>query len=183
MTDTTKKAISWADLPQEIADLILREVVKEEKLRVLNAVILSFVCHQWKGKDFIAKATIIPEPLPYQYEEDEELPNKTTDLTAAAAQHGWFSLLKWLREMKCPWDPTTCNGAAIGGHLEILKWAREKGCPWYEGVCFYAAQAGKFEVLKWLREGGCPWDLHTCSGAAAGGHLDILKWAREQGCP
>jgi len=47
----------------------------------------------------------------------------------AAAEGGHFELLKWLREMGCPWDYRTCAEAAAKGHFEMLKWAIENGCP------------------------------------------------------
>jgi hypothetical protein len=45
-------------------------------------------------------------------------------------------VLKWARgEKDCPWDETTCSGAAYGGHLEALKWARANHCPWDAREC------------------------------------------------
>jgi hypothetical protein len=34
-------------------------------------------------------------------------------------------MLRWAREQGYPWDESTCEHAAKGGHLEVLRWARE----------------------------------------------------------
>jgi hypothetical protein len=54
-------------------------------------------------------------------------------------------VLKWARENGCPWDESTCDAAADGGHLEVLKWARENGCPWDEDTRRIAASKGYVE--------------------------------------
>ena len=57
---------------------------------------------------------------------------------ALAARGGNEDALKWLRSPEreggpCPWDRTTCAGAAGEyGDLELLQWCREQGCPWDE---------------------------------------------------
>ena len=37
-------------------------------------------------------------------------------------------MLQWARENGCPWDESTCWGAAENGHLEVLEWAKANGC-------------------------------------------------------
>ncbi len=47
--------------------------------------------------------------------------NFEASVTAAAAKHGHFELLKWLASQKCAsWDERTCTFLAVGGHLEVL---------------------------------------------------------------
>jgi len=50
-------------------------------------------------------------------------------VTEAAAWHGHFKALKWLRKQRCPWDEYTLMAADYGGHARIVDWAIENGCP------------------------------------------------------
>ena len=47
-------------------------------------------------------------------------------------------MLQWARAKGCPWDESTCLGAAMNGHLAVLQWARAQGCPWDERTCAFA---------------------------------------------
>lgn len=103
-----------------------------------------------------------------------------------AAENGYFYLLKWAKQNKCPYgyDETIGYLAAKGGHLEILKWTQETkkniSDKWF---CAQAAKGGHLEILKYLRENGYEWDAWTCAWATGGGHFDVVKWAQEHGCP
>jgi len=50
-------------------------------------------------------------------------------------------VLRWARELGCPWDWLMCAYAAGGGHLDVLRWAREHDCLWNAWTCEYAAGA------------------------------------------
>jgi hypothetical protein len=102
---------------------------------------------------------------------------------AMAARYGHLETLKWLREVRCPWDEYTCTYAAKGGHLECLQWLRRQNCPWNEGACSVAARGGHLEVLKWLREEACPRNESTFGSAAEYGCLEILQWLYDNHCP
>jgi hypothetical protein len=39
-------------------------------------------------------------------------------------------VLQWLRANGCPWNGTTCEGAALLGHREVVQWALDNGCEW-----------------------------------------------------
>lgn len=106
-------------------------------------------------------------------------------LCATAARHGDLTVLRWLRERKCPWDATTCVEAARKGRIVALRWARENGCPWGEKVFEEAAAASKREVLEWLynQSSPCPWDSRSCQRAAQNGDLETLRWLRRRECP
>ncbi len=45
--------------------------------------------------------------------------NFEASVTAAAAKHEHFDLLKWLASQKCAWDDRTCTFLAASGHLEV----------------------------------------------------------------
>ncbi|KAG5178057.1 hypothetical protein JKP88DRAFT_330616 [Tribonema minus] len=64
--------------------------------------------------------------------------------------------------------------AAGGGHLELVwwLWARANGCPWNESTTQSAAAGGHLEVLQWACANGCFWDEWLCSVAAAHGRLE-----------
>jgi len=78
----------------------------------------------------------------------------------------------------CPWDASTCNAAARGGHLLVLQWAAENNCPW-DYVSIWSAAAGgrnfsvpQPKVLQWARENGCPWNSDSClEEALKGNHV------------
>ncbi len=52
--------------------------------------------------------------------------------------------------------PWMCNKAAEYGQLEILKFAREIGCPWNIHTYIYALRNGNEELIKYLVDNGCP---------------------------
>ena len=73
--------------------------------------------------------------------------------------------------------------SATLGHLDVLQWAHESGCPWDETTCSGAARRGHLEVLQWARAHGCPWDHETLTQAASCGHMFVVEWAEAYGCP
>ena len=44
----------------------------------------------------------------------------------------------------CPWNESTCSGAAKNGHFEILKWAHDNGCPWDDIYLFMCSKKWPF---------------------------------------
>ena len=60
------------------------------------------------------------------------------------------------RESATARGPSTCAGAARGGHLEMMQWAREHGALWdVVYVRLLAAEGGHQEKLeRWLAEHG-----------------------------
>ena len=59
-------------------------------------------------------------------------------------------MLKWACAKGCPWDGTTCEGAAREGHLEVLQWATENGALWRPNLCKFAADRGHHHVMDWI---------------------------------
>ena len=51
----------------------------------------------------------------------------------------------YLKENHCPWDESTCEKAAKGGHLDVLEYLHENDCPWDEWTCWHAARGGHLE--------------------------------------
>ena len=129
---------------------------------------------------------------------------------SVAAGSGHLHVLKWGREVGCPWDAWTCAAAAWGGHLEMLRYLRASGCPWdartsaaaaihedtrliefahtngcvwSKYTCANAASVGNLEALRYARERFCPWNEWTLLAAAERGHLDVLRWAKARGAP
>ena len=104
-------------------------------------------------------------------------------LQQEAAAKGQLEVLQWLHANGCPWNRSTCSGAAGGGHLKAMQWLIANGCPWNADTCAWAAKGGHLEVLQWARENGCPWDNLTCCWAIQYGHIELLNWAVANGCP
>jgi len=80
---------------------------------------------------------------------------------SSAAEGGHLAVLRWLREIGCPWDAHTCARAAQGGHLEVLKWARRHDAPWDESTFLAAAEAGAYtrplsaQLERFIWDRGC----------------------------
>ena len=103
---------------------------------------------------------------------------------AEAAERGYLGTLQNLhRRGRVTFNIELCKAAAYGGQLEVLKWLREIGCPWDELTCATAASGGYLKMLQWARANGCLWDEMTFAGAAIRGHIKVLNWARANGCP
>ena len=149
----------------KVNQLILEKIVtrEEDLLQIFQDITKKYNLHIFR--DIIAKK--------YDYDSDIV----SNHLCHIAAIHGHLKILKWAREIGCPWDEYICMYAAQNNHLEILKWARENGCPWNKYTCMSAANNGHLDVLKWARENGCPWDESTCEAAEYNGHWNVLKWA------
>jgi hypothetical protein len=102
---------------------------------------------------------------------------------AEVALLGQLEQLAWLREVGCPWNDSTTECAARGGHMAVLQWARAHGCTWSITTCHRAARAGQLATLQWAVANGCEWSTETSYHAAAKGRLSVLQWLVAIGCP
>jgi len=130
--------------------------------------VMQFVSHNW---NLMAKKI-----------ENQLLEFESNSSIMEYALNGHLEVLKWAREIGCPWNEDTCSNIAKNGHFEVLKWDRENRCSWDRNTCNSATFSTSLEVLKWFRE----WlflNEDTCDSAAKNEHLKVLKWARENGCP
>jgi hypothetical protein len=50
----------------------------------------------------------------------------------------------------CPWDETTCSGAAYNGYLEILKWAIDNGCKLDDVTYSCIIRYSNPSIVKWV---------------------------------
>ena len=99
------------------------------------------------------------------------------ELTDLAAAEGHVETLKYLRRTGCPWDESTAETAAEGGHTSVLEYMRSEipPCPFDKRSTSRAACNGHLGTLQWLRREGCAMDPMVCDVAARCGHLEILK--------
>jgi hypothetical protein len=101
-----------------------------------------------------------------------------------AAELGCLNALRRLERRGLLDKQHFCSVAAGSGHLHVLKWGREIGCPWDAWTCAAAAWGGHLEMLRYLRRAGCPWDARTIIVGARGGHpeahLEVLTWLRAE---
>lgn len=102
---------------------------------------------------------------------------------SVAAGSGHLHVLKWGREIGCPWDTWTCASAAWGGHLEMLRYLRRAGCPWDARTSAAAAIHEDTRLIEFVHTNGCAWSKYTCANAASVGNLNALRYAREHLCP
>ena len=90
-------------------------------------------------------------------------------------------MLKYAHEKDYPWDESTCEWAARGGHLEVLKYAHENGCPWNEWICHAAAGGGRWDTLKYAHEHGCPWNAERIRRlVAAKGDREMIEYVERE---
>ena len=86
-------------------------------------------------------------------------------------------MLQWLRtqDPPCPWDESTCEAAAGGGHLEMLQWlrAQDPPCPWDVSTCTLAYDRGYVDILLWLvsQDPPCPCPPHILEQLRTDGRL------------
>ena len=112
----------------------------------------------------------------------------TESCVAACSKNGNLTMLKYLKDIGCPWINWTCRPhfyASLNGHLDVLKWLNDNQCPIYlnEDLCSVSAKGNHIEVLKYLIEDmNCPCDSLTTSALAGTGNLEILKYCIDKGC-
>jgi hypothetical protein len=104
-----------------------------------------------------------------------------------------MEMLQWLHSQGCLGDEHTLRWAAVRGDWNIMKWLREIGCPWGSETFPAAVRNENFdlEVLKWLKINKCPWGpsnsafgaIMAFTAAVRRGDLKILLWLRMEGCP
>lgn len=67
-----------------------------------------------------------------------------------------LKMIKYLRDLDCPWDEDTFAWHAGRGKINILKYLLKNKCPWNEKTCYNAASSRVVECLKFVHENGCP---------------------------
>jgi len=213
---------SYDDLPSELLAMILNLIDP------VSLVVCAFVCRRWDAllprsdvekraddssitQDKTLSAKEVLRLIEFRKQHPPRPKRMTGEFFAAAiASHGYLNILRWARDLGCPWDERVCNNAAQQGHLDILEyavdagcsdwqeafgfaarqgylkileWGRKRGGAWNGWIACEAARGGQLEVLKWMKADGCHLPAGVCESAAEGGHLHVLIWAREQKCP
>ncbi|KAG2495520.1 hypothetical protein HYH03_006463 [Edaphochlamys debaryana] len=119
----------------------------------------------------------------------QALPTLTSGVFSAAASAGKVALVRWLREVGCPWDPVAYETAAHAGSQELAEWLAENGCPMGEDGEPYvrAARNGDVAMMACLRRLGVPWSpsgaTFTRALSDSRCELPALVWLREAGVP
>ena len=112
------------------------------------------------------------------------------ELFPLAAKMGYFEILKWLHEIKCPEGinirdefagSSAFSMAAKTGSLEMMKWLNDHGYEWDENTFDYAAVNGSLENMMWLKESGCNWNEDTCYCILRHGNLQNVIWSKQNG--
>lgn len=107
------------------------------------------------------------------------------DALRAAAYHGNFAVMRWLRmETGAAWSEETTAAAADGGNIDCLSWLHSNNCPWDEETVVMAAAGGLMDLLQYThREGLRAPSGKACAAAAASGHMEVLRWLAYHGYP
>lgn len=101
-----------------------------------------------------------------------------------AAQNGDLKLLKQARKHGCPFDRTSVEFAARGGHFNCVKYMIEnKLVELHPDMCKAAVQGGQKEILEYLREKGCPYNIDCISIALYYGIYEMLVYLDEKEYP
>jgi hypothetical protein len=89
-----------------------------------------------------------------------------------------LELLKWLKEMKCPWNVRTFDKAASYCDIETLQWLKDNECPWDYNTFIFACGHNNVSVLEWLNKNKCPIknDEKPLIYAVSNGKLDNVIW-------
>jgi hypothetical protein len=96
-------------------------------------------------------------------------------------------VLRYLRELGCPWDAAACNDAAFYSQLEALRYMHEEGCPWDAvRACELAAGSGSLDIIKYTVEKNnlvltAAQLTNMLNAAGRNGELETAKWLRLQG--
>ena len=80
----------------------------------------------------------------------------------------------------------TCNlfdEAARFGYYSIVEFLHQKGCPYDPRACAYAAKGGHLSIVRFFIDHGYAIDTDSCEGAAFGYNLDILRELCDFGVP
>jgi hypothetical protein len=103
----------------------------------------------------------------------------------AAAERGYFEMLRWAREHGCEWNEhTILSSAASSGNVQMAAWVKRQPGVFFSPAAMHAAAAnGHTAMCEWLRAEGSPWHGLDCAAAANGAHLETLRWLRQHGCP
>ena len=67
--------------------------------------------------------------------------------------------MMWLKEEKCSQDKVafrTAAAAAKHGSFQNMMWLKEQGRRWDVNTFWYASKHENPEILKWLQDNGCP---------------------------
>lgn len=68
----------------------------------------------------------------------------------------------------CPWHMlTTWAAAYFGSDDELVRFVRELGCPWSSDTILGAIDGGNYKALVYCHENDCPWDAETALYLAA----------------
>jgi hypothetical protein len=103
----------------------------------------------------------------------------------AAAERGYFEMLRWAREHGCEWNEhTILSSAASSENVEMAAWVYQQPDAIFSPAAMHAAAAnGLTAMCEWLHSEGSPWDDAACYVAARGAHLDTLRWLHQHGSP
>ena len=116
----------------------------------------------------------IVRSVSYILDEEDKITKKCYDY---AIERGNLSLLRLLHEKKnLELSADLVKNAAKYGHMKIVKYLRDIGCPWSVAVSM-AASGSNLETFKYCYENGCPVDMTDSAVRAIDmGKLDILEY-------
>jgi hypothetical protein len=68
------------------------------------------------------------------------------------ARRGDWSVMKWLRQIGCHWDPADMH------NWKMTDCLRQISCPWDASTFTSALKIYDVDVLSWLKDNGGPWN-------------------------
>lgn len=101
-------------------------------------------------------------------------------LHRVAAIKGSMRCLRYIHENNiCTFDTNAFTYAVLSNNMETIRYLHEIKCPWDADIC---TRAKSIEALKFLHESGCSWDGRTIINAIYMRALDMIQYACENGC-
>lgn len=102
-----------------------------------------------------------------------------------AASTGNLELLKWLREIGCPWDGRTAISACKSGNIKLFEYVTQKLDDTI--ICFntiYIYQAAKrnhLEMVKYLNDRGFPGNISVLYFSSKHNNFEMFKYGVDRG--
>ena len=104
-----------------------------------------------------------------------------SNIPTLAATHGKLGVLKWTREVDCPWNEEEIVWTAAGhGHVQILEYLHDECEVWDDNAFAVAAMHGQLSVLQFIHGRGLyiHWGELLSSNDLQQQHPVIVKWAQ-----
>jgi hypothetical protein len=151
-------------------------------IKVDNFDVLKHLSQCKCDKGTFTYAAINRSPKYLEWLEKKSCP-KDIHLSREVIKGGNLENIKWMRtNLHLPLSPYIFALATSTENLEVMKWLKEIECPWGEDTFAKAVESGNLENMEWLKNRDCPMGFWTWRHAIIKNNPVILEWLRNNGC-